>query len=322
MDQPPRRIEIVTPSPPRDVHTGNRTTAARWRRLLAQLGHDVTVTEAWSGQPVDVLVALHAAKSGESAWRFADAHPRRPLVVALTGTDVYRDLDAKPQARALLDRADAVVTLQQRAVARLPDGVARRAHVIHQSVEPPADPPAPRGDAFEVAVVAHLREVKDPFLAADAARALPAASRIEVVHCGAALDDQAQARAEREAVSNPRWRWLGEQPHDAALELVARARVLAVTSRLEGGANVVSEALATGTPVVATRIEGSVGLLGEEYPGYVPVGDAAALAGMLHRVECEPGFHAELCDHVAPLRKLVEPAAERAAWQRLLAGLA
>lgn len=322
MDQPPRRIEIVTPSPPRDVHTGNRTTAARWQRLLAELGHDVAVTEAWSGQPCDVLVVLHAAKSAESAWRFATAHPRRPIVLALTGTDVYRDLDTSVEAQKLLGRADAVVVLQRRALERLPEDVADRAHVIHQSVDPPRRAPAPRDDAFEVVVVAHLREVKDPFLAAEAARALPAASRIEVVHCGAALDADTQARAEREAATNPRWRWLGDQSHAATLQLMARARLLVITSRLEGGANVVSEALAIGTPVIATRIDGSVGLLGEDYPGYVPVGDAPALADRLHRAERDPGFHADLRQRVAALGGLVRPAVERSAWGRLLDGLA
>jgi putative glycosyltransferase (TIGR04348 family) len=316
------RLEIVTPAPPREVHNGNRTTAERWRRLLAELGHDVVVTDAWSGEPADVLVVLHARKSAESAERFAAAHPDRALVVALTGTDLYRDLDGAPEAQRVLRRADALVVLQERGVARVPAELRDRVHVIHQSVVPPAEQPPPRDDVFEVAVVAHLREVKDPFLAARAVRRLPAESAVEVVHVGAPLDDGSREEAEQEDAINPRWRWLGEHSHEETLRLVGRARLLAITSRLEGGANVVTEAAAVGTPVVATRIDGSVGLLGDDHPGYVPVGDADALATALRRAETDPVFYAALQRSTDALRPLVEPAAERSAWDRLLAKLA
>lgn len=315
------RIEIVTPAPPREVHNGNRTTAARWRRLLTELGHDVTVTEEWSGDAVDVVVALHARKSAASIRAFADAHPDRGLVVALTGTDLYRDLDQTPESQETVRRADALVVLQARGAQRIEPGLRDRVHVIHQSVVPPAELPAPRDEVFEVVVVAHLRDVKDPFLAARAVRRLPADSRIEVIHCGAALDADTHEQAERESASNPRWRWLGAQPPEQAMQLVARARLLAITSRLEGGANVISEALAVGTPVVATEIDGSVGLLGDSYPAYVPVGDAEALASQLRRAEQDPEYHALLQRHTDALQPLVEPEAERSAWDRLLTKL-
>lgn len=315
------RIEIVTPTPPREVHNGNRTTAERWRGLLTELGHTVAVTDEWSGDPVDVLVALHAHKSATSIRAFADAHPDRGLVVALTGTDLYRDLDQAPEARQVMRRAGALVVLQERGVERVEADLRDRVHVIHQSVVPPAELLPARDDVFEVVVVAHLREVKDPFLAAQSTRHLPAESRIEVVHCGGALDAEAQEHAEREAASNPRWRWLGAQPPATTLQLVARARLLAITSRLEGGANVISEALAVGTPVIATEIDGSVGLLGAEYPGYVPVGDAEALADRLRRAEQDPAFYARLQRHTDALQPLVEPVAERSAWDRLLTKL-
>lgn len=313
-----QRIEIVTPVPPRRVHNGNRTTADRWRALLGALGHEVVVTGGWSGRPVDVLVALHAHKSADAIHRFADAHPDASLVVALTGTDLYRDLEREPAAERALRRADALVVLQERAMARLPVGLHERTHVIHQSVGAAPTPPPAREDIVEVAVVAHLREVKDPFLAARAVRLLPSDSRIEVVHCGAGMDDGWEERARREAADNPRWHWLGERPWSESLELIGRARLLAVTSRLEGGANVVSEALAMGTPVLATEIEGSVGLLGEAYPGYVPVGDARALATALRRFEREPEFCASLRRRVEARRSLVDPERELAAWRELL----
>ena len=76
----------------------------------------------------------------------------------------------------------------------------------------------------------------------------------------------------------PRYRWLGALSQAAARRAIARARALVHMSRMEGGANVVIEAVRSGVPVLASRIDGNVGLLGADYDGYFPVGDAAALA--------------------------------------------
>ena len=83
----------------------------------------------------------------------------------------------------------------------------------------------------------------------------------------------------------------------------------------------VSEALASNVPVLSTRIDGSVGILGPDYPGYFPVGDAAALAGLLCRAEEDAGYLPALEAALQPARRLVEPARERAAWGALLAEL-
>lgn len=315
------RIEIVTPAAPVEAHHGNRTTAERWAGLLGELGHTVEITTDWSGNGADLLVALHARKSAKSVHRFAAAHPERPVVLALTGTDLYRDLADDHTAQASLWRADALVVLQPLGVDKVPAALRDRVHVIHQSVVPPPDGEAVRSDVFEVAVLAHLREVKDPFLAARAARRLPDDSTVEVVHCGAPLDDGTAEAAAAEDAANPRWRWLGARPRDEAMRLLARARLLAVTSHLEGGANVVGEAVAVGTPVISTRIAGSVGLLGADYPGYVEVGDAAGLAAAFRRAETDPAFYDDLRARVRALQLLFDPARERARWAELLAGL-
>ncbi len=73
--------------------------------------------------------------------------------------------------------------------------------------------------------------------------------------------------------------------------------------------------------MVSTRIAGSLGILGEAYPGYFEVGDAADLARLLERCEREPSFLDQLRAHVIALRPLVEPAQERASWRDLLRGL-
>ncbi len=171
---------------------------------------------------------------------------------------------------------------------------------------------------FEVCVLGHLREVKDPFRAAAAVRLLPRASRVEVAQVGGALSDEMEAQARAEAASNPRYRWLGEHPRWKAVRVLARCRLLVLTSVMEGGANVVCEALACSVPVLSSRISGSIGLLGEDYPGYFPVGDTEALAALMGRAETDPGFYTGLkarCEAQAPL---VDPARERERWDALL----
>lgn len=314
------RIEIVTPAA-RGSHHGNRVTAQRWADLLTDLGHSAAVTTAWSGEPVDVLVALHALRSAAAVRAFAAAHPDRPLVVALTGTDLYRDLAGSTEAQQTIEAADALVVLQPLAVDAVPVPLRDRVHVIHQSVVAPAAPDGFDPDRFDTVLLAHLRAVKDPFLVAEATRLLPPTSRVRVTHLGAALDPGTGERARAEAAANPRYRWLGDVPREQALGHLVRSRLLVLTSRLEGGANAISEALAAGVPVLCTRVDGSVGLLGDDYPGYVEVGDAADLARLLGRAEADPAFLATLTAHVQDRRSLVDPERERAAWAELLAGL-
>ena len=120
--------------------------------------------------------------------------------------------------------------------------------------------------------------------------------------------------------SNPRYRWLGEVPRWKARRLLARSRLLVQSSFVEGGANVVSEALAAGVPMVASDIPGNVGMLGEDYPGYYTVGDEAALARLLHRAETDSRFYALLRDRCAARAYLVRPERERNALGRLVRG--
>jgi len=161
--------------------------------------------------------------------------------------------------------------------------------------------------------------VKAPFLAAEAARLLPAGSRVRISHLGAALDASMRARAEAASkASEGRWTWLGERSRLEALRFLAGSDLLVLTSAQEGGANVVTEAIACGVPVVSTRIEGSLGILGEDYPGYVEPGDAAELARMLARCETESELLSSLRARCNALRTLVDPSRERESWHRLL----
>ena len=311
---------LVTPAPPRS-RKGNRVTALRWARILRDLGRRVRVLQEYRGERCDLLIALHALHSAPSVERYRSAHPDAPLVLALTGTDLYGAIRTHPEARRALDLATRLIVLQPLGVAELPHRVRERARVIYQSVPAPRNTDgrgAARHDRFEVCVLGHLRPVKDPFRTALAARLLPPASRLSVLHLGAALQEEMAEQARAEVVVNPRYRWLGEVPRWRALRLLGRCRLLVLTSELEGGANAISEALAASVPVLSSRIAGSVGLLGADYPGYFPVGDTAALARLLGRAETDEDFYRALHDWCARLRPLVDPARERQSWAELL----
>ncbi|CAG6394167.1 TIGR04348 family glycosyltransferase [Streptomyces cocklensis] len=310
------KILMASPEPPASDF-GNGVTARRWAAILRELGHDVHISLGYEGGGYDALVALHAGRSAECIRRFAAEHPRAPIVIGLTGTDLYPDFATSGVDPAVLELADRFVTLQGHGVRQLPPALRPRARVITQSLPPGAEA-APRTDCFEVAFLAHVRPVKDPLLPARAVRQLPADSRIVLTHAGGARDEASQREVAAEAADNPRYEWLGALPRADALAVLARSRLLVLSSRHEGGANVVTEALALGVPVVSTHIAGSTGLLGDDYPGYFPVGDAGALAAALHAAERNSdGFYDRLKEHCGALRYLAEPGREKDAWTEL-----
>lgn len=310
-------ILIVTPAPV-GSRQGNRVTAQRWARLLRQLGHRVVVAQEYQNQSCDVLVALHAHRSFASVERFHRHHPDRPLILAMTGTDLYNDIHTSQLDLRSLEWASRLIVLQPLGINELPQHLRDKARVIYQSATTPTRLVAPLTSVFQVCVLAHLRPVKDPLRAALASRLLPASSRVRVVHSGAALTDDMARQARAEMASNPRYRWLGDQPQWRARRILARSRLLVLSSQLEGGANVLSEALAASVPILSTRIPGSIGILGADYPGYFPVGDTSALADLLARAEADANFYTTLKDWCERLRPLVEPGRERQSWNSLL----
>jgi putative glycosyltransferase (TIGR04348 family) len=286
--------------------------------LLSELGHRVEIAIEYRGQDCDLLIALHAFKSHSSIRRFRAARPSDPLVVGLTGTDLYGDIHTRADAVESLGLATRLVLLQPRGQAMLPATVQDKARVIYQSVQvsPRAEPI--RADVFEVCVIGHLRPVKDPLRTALAARLLPAASRIQVLHLGGALRGELAEQARGEAARNQRYHWMGELPRSEALGVLSRCRLLSLTSVTEGGPNVISEAVVVGVPVISSRIDGSIGLLGVDYTGYFPVGDSQALADLLWRAETDTEFYNTLRDCCARLRPLFDPAREKQSWEDLL----
>jgi putative glycosyltransferase (TIGR04348 family) len=313
------RISIVTPAAA-GTRTGNRHTAQRWAGLARSLGHRVALGTEWDGRVCDLLIALHARRSHASVERYRSAYPHAPLVVALTGTDLYRDLPASAEARRSLALADRLVVLQDEARRGLPAGLRPKTRVIYQSADTKLRA-APPERKFRVLVSGHLREEKDPFRAAAALRHVPGLEELEVVQLGAALDPRLEAEARAWMAREPRYRWLGARSHPRALEWIARSHLLVVSSAMEGGANVISEAARIGTPVLASRIAGNLGMLGRGYPGYYPFGDERALAKLIERAADVPAYYARLRRALRARRALFAPAAERRALGALFGEL-
>ncbi len=311
-----------------DANNGNWQTAHRWARWLA--GHyEVRVVTAWPDartayDGTDLLLALHARRSADSVAAWAQAHPDRPLVLALTGTDLYRDILTDARAQRSLVLAHRLIVLQELAPRALPEVHRGKCHVVLQS-STRRQTLDKTTEHLRAVVVGHLREEKSPLTVFEAARLLRPDEGILIDHIGSALDPALADLARATAAACPHYRWLGGLPHEATRRRIQRAHLLVHPSRMEGGAHVIMEAALSGTPVLASQMDGTVGMLGPDYGGYFPVGDAAALVARLR--ECRKGIAAKggalaalqaQCSARAPL---FEPAAERAALLRALAGL-
>lgn len=304
------------------ANNGNWQTARRWARLLAP-DYRVHLVDRWQagvGEPAAVMVALHARRSAASVAHWAQQRPGQPLVVVLTGTDLYRDIHSDPEAQHSLRVAHRLIVLHERAIEDLPQQHRGKAVVCLQST--PARAPWPKTPRhLRALMVGHLRAEKSPQTYFDAARLLQHRSDIWLDHIGAPLDAALGRAAQAVQGSCPQYRWLGALHHTATRQRIQRAHVLVHASLMEGGAHVVMEAVRSGTPVLASRIAGNVGLLGAAYGGYFEPGDAKGLSTLLQRCRDEPQILHALglqCQSRAPL---FEPARERKTLLALLADL-
>jgi putative glycosyltransferase (TIGR04348 family) len=321
------RIVIVTPYLA-DANNGNWQTAQRWQRLLAGT-HAARVVQDWPDARCEddrVMLALHARRSAPAIAAWARAHPGRGLAVVLTGTDLYQDLHHDACAQASLACAQHLVVLQERGIDALPALHRPKARVIFQSTT--ARQPLPKtGRHLRAVMVGHLRAVKSPQTLMQAAGLLAHRKDILIDHIGGSLEGGWAEQARATQAQAPAYRWLGALPHDRTRRAIQRAHVLVHTSALEGGAHVIMEAVRSGTPVLASRVDGNVGMLGEDYAGYFDHGDAGHLARLLAQCRDE-GADARAGGLLARLRAQCErraprfaPEAERASLLKLLEDL-
>jgi putative glycosyltransferase (TIGR04348 family) len=271
------------------------------------------------------MIALHARRSRPAiaAWRVA--RPDRALIVTLTGTDLYNDLPSgDPDTRESIAAADRLIVLQDDAPQFVPQADRGKVDVVFQSARALAPWPRKRNDRLHCILVAHLRKEKDPATVFAAWRTLSAELPIYLTVVGEALDAALGEAARALSAVDPRVRWLGPLPHAKTRQAIKRAHLLLCPSRMEGGANVVVEAVTAGTPVIGSRMSGNIGMLGEDYEGYFPVGEPAELAALLARVWRNPQLYNALSSQCARQSVRFTPTAERAALSlslsRALAG--
>jgi putative glycosyltransferase (TIGR04348 family) len=315
----PDSVLIVTPYAA-SANNGNWRTAERWAALLGN-GYDVIVRTVDDALPAaDLLIALHARRSHAVVRAWRSRSPRRPCLVVLTGTDLYHDIP-QHDAAALesLSLADGLIVLQERGIASLPARHRRKASVVYQSA---AALPAYRKGSHELRAlfVGHVRPEKDPLTFVQAAAALAERRDMRFVLIGGERDAGLARSLRRAAAGLPNVALPGALSHARTRERIRRAHLLVVPSRMEGGANVVVEAVTAGTPVLASDCDGNVGMLGAAYPGYFGVGNAAALARLLVRYREEPGFLTRLARACAARAPLFRPQAERRALAAAIAG--
>lgn len=322
MESEAKTIVLVSPAL-REANNGNWHTAHRWAQFLS--GHcDIALMQQWPA-PADepphrstpqAMVALHARRSAASIRAWARAFPGKPLIVVLTGTDLYRDILTDHEAQQSLALATHLVVLQDAGLAALPEAWRGKARVIYQSA--PALKPARKSSRrFGVLMVGHLRDEKDPLTFMRAA-CHDYQAGIHFDQIGLALEPQFEEAARTTAQRSPRYRWLGGLPRAATRQRIKRAHVLVNCSRMEGGAHVILEAVQSGTPVLASRISGNLGMLGADYAGYFKPGDDAQLAALVRRCAAEPEFLALLQRQCSERAALFAPQAEKRLVIKLL----
>ncbi len=302
-----------------DANNGNWRTAHRWQSLLK--GRFKTIVQnAWPlvpQQTVDAMIALHALRSADSARRFRDQYPGKPLIVALTGTDLYRDLASSAKAMVTIAMADALVVLQEDAIAHVPREYRHKTHVIFQSAKQ-LIPARKAMGKLDCVVVGHLRCEKDPETIFRLVEAIPDNGPLRILHIGAPLDAKLAARARALAARHSHYHWANALPHGLARAAIKRAHVLIHPSIMEGGANVIVEAIMSGTPVIASHMSGNIGMLGADYPGYFPVGDVNALWSQLSRCASDANFLMRLKVACATRENLFTPETECAALCQMI----
>ena len=312
------KIILITPAK-KYSKNGNRTTALRWSKILRKLGHKVTIDIEYRGGKADLMIALHAWRSAESIKEFKHSCPSGKIIVALTGTDFNEFMHSHPETTLCsMEYANRLVCLHDQVARVLPRKFHSKLRVIYQSAVSLKKQYTKSLVYFDVCLVAHMRAVKDPVRGPLAVRLVNKNSRLRIVHLGKAHNETWEKWAKEEEKNNPRYVWRGEKVSAEVRRVISKSQLLLVSSRSEGGANVISESLALGTPIIASDIDGNIGMLGNKYPGYYKVGDEKELKKILIKCEIEPDFLRELREHCQNRALLISLSEETSRWSAII----
>lgn len=310
-------VVIISPAL-QDANNGNWQTAQRWAHMLSRQ-YRTRILKTWdANQSDDVMIALHARRSASSIAAWHAKKGSHGLILALTGTDLYRDIHTDTRSQASLDSAGHLIVLQELGTQQLPKQHHSKTVTIFQSTGT-RKTLSKTAKHLNAVMVGHLREEKMPQTLFEAARILKDDKHIRITHIGAGLDESlAQDAINTEALCAG-YTWARGLKHAQTLAKIQRSHVLVHTSKMEGGAHVIMEAVCSGTPVLASRMDGNVGMLGQDYLGYFPVGDAQALAALLRKCKNDPPFLDQLAKQCAQRAPLFSPASESKNLNQLVA---
>lgn len=307
---------LILTHAPRGARLGNRVTALRWAAFIRHMGWRVRIVNHYQAEPADVLIALNARRNTGSQHAFAEMGYGK-LILALTGTDIYGGWPNADEYHFAQQHAAALIALQDDMRARLPNTLKPRTEVIYQSAQAP-DAARTRQEVPVFLVSGHLREEKAPFLPVQAVHDYLSGLSLHLRHCGgeitAGMNDAAQQWMRRET----RYRYYGELPRKQALNQLQYADALINPSQIEGGPAVVTEAIVAGVPVIASDIPAHRSLLGEDYLGFFPVGDAEALAARIESFVLKSHYRDALRQQIIAREPLFQVEHERACLQQLL----
>ncbi len=311
------RVKLLYKQDDSGVRKGSVVTRQRWSGILESLGHEIVLED----READLAIAFHAYKSSEIVFDFKQICPNTPVFICMTGTDLYKLEKAK--AERTLELCDKIIILQDKARDLIPESYHEKVVVIYQSTEMVNDVRLDKSEEhFDVLVVGHLREVKDSMRTAIASRSLPNSSRVRVLQLGAVLERDYHLLIEEELGSNDRYLYLGEVSKEEVCNYMSSSSLMVISSRTEGCPSVISEAVAFDLPIICSKIDCTVSLFGEDYPGFFEYGDTEALRNLLLKAERDEDFLDSLIGWGASLREKLSRENEIEAWIGLLSSVA
>jgi glycosyltransferase involved in cell wall biosynthesis len=298
----------------------------------------VPVVSVSRGRPFVVrypLVALHGlrlarradvvyATATYAAAAAAAVVARRPLVAKLVSDPAYeraqryglfsgsledfqvggggrRRLRSLKASRAAVLRRAARVVVPSRYLAEIARGWgidSGRIEVLPNPAPPPSDLEPEPLDPGTFVFVGRLTQQKALQVALEAVAQVPAAKLVLV---GEGPERGAVERAASDSRLAGRVRLVGSLPRDQALRFVVGARAALLSSAWENLPHATVEALAVGTPVVATAVGGVPEVVHDGENGLlVPPNDPAALAAAMRRMLEEDGLRARLAAGAKP----------------------
>ena len=296
---------------------GNSVTANRYCSIFGQLGHVATTTDT---PTAPLVVALNAYRTRHVVGELPET---TTVIVVLTGTDIYRFWDQDRDAvSCTLDRADVIVGLNDLVGRSLPTKHRAKLTCIKEgALALSTEPTRPTSPPLHAICVGHLRDEKAPELIADALDRLDPNCDVVVDHYGAAHSESWAQWARDTSERIEQYQWHREVSRSRLDEIYAGADLLINTSKMEGGANVISEAVMAGLPILATAIDGNAGVLGTSYPGLFTPDDPYELADRLAALASNP----EALEQITLSSRLLQPELsikqETARWREVLEGL-